>query len=86
MLSILASLHFSGINIISVADGLDSNDEGAKLGILIRGVFNELQLQDLKKKTFRGLIDQKKRELSAGERTSGYKSCTIRKNCNGQKR
>ena len=79
MLSVLAELHFSGISIISVADGLDSNDEDAKLGIQIRGIFNELQLQDLKKKTLRGLIGQKKRGFSAGERTFGYKSVPIGK-------
>ena len=40
----------------------------------IRGIFNELQLQDLKKKTLRGQIGQKKRGFSAGEKTFGYKS------------
>ena len=85
MLSILAELHFSDINIISVAYGLDSNDEGAKLGIQIRGVFNELQLQDLKKKTFRGLIGQKKRGFSVGERSFGYKSVPFGKTVMDQK-
>ena len=37
-----------------VADGLDTGDEEAKLGIQIRGIFSELQLSDLKKKTLRG--------------------------------
>ena len=74
MLSVLADLNFAGINVISVADGLDSNDDESKLGIQIRGIFNELQLQDLKKKTLRGQIGQKKRGFSAGERVFGYKS------------
>ena len=77
MLSILADLNFEGIRVISVADGLDSNDEEATLGIQIRGIFNELQLRDLKKKTMRGLIGQKKRGFSVGERTMGYKSVPI---------
>ncbi|MDQ3729179.1 MAG: recombinase family protein, partial [Actinomycetota bacterium] len=51
MLSILAEFHFEGISVVSVADGLDSDDEEAALGIQIRGIFNELQLRDLKKKT-----------------------------------
>lgn len=50
MLSVLAELHFAGIRVVSVADGLDSNDEESTLGIQIRGIFNELQLRDLKKK------------------------------------
>ena len=74
MLSVLADLNFAGINVISVADGLDSTDDESKLGIQIRGIFNELQLQDLKKKTLRGQIGQKKRGFSAGERVFGYKS------------
>ena len=74
MLSVLADLNFAGINVISVADGLDSTDDESKLGIQIRGIFNELQLQDLKKKTLRGQIGQKKRGFSAGERVFGFKS------------
>ena len=63
MLPVLADLNFAGINIISVTDGLDSTDDESKLGIQIRGIFNELQLQDLKKKTLRGQIGEKKREF-----------------------
>jgi DNA invertase Pin-like site-specific DNA recombinase len=72
MLSVLAELHFEGVRVVSVADGLDSNDEEATLGIQIRGIFNELQLRDLKKKTLRGQIGQKQRGFSVGERTFGY--------------
>ena len=72
MLSVLADLHSAGIRIVSVADGLDSNDEESKLGNQIRGIFNELQLQDLKKKNLRGQTGQKQRGFSAGKRTFGY--------------
>ena len=47
MLSVIAELHFEGVRVVSVADGLDSEDEKATLGIQIRGIFNELQLRDL---------------------------------------
>ena len=77
MLSVLAELHFEGVRVVSVADGLDSNDEEATLGIQIRGIFNELQLRDLKKKTLRGQIGQKRRGFSVGERTYGYKSVPV---------
>ena len=50
MLSVISNFHFQGIRTVSVSDGLDSDDEESKLGIQIRGIFNELQLQDLKKK------------------------------------
>src|SRR3972149_8435056 len=77
MLSVLAELHFEGVRVVSVADGLDSNDEEATLGIQIRGIFNELQLRDLKKKTLRGQMGQKQRGFSVGERTFGYKSVPV---------
>lgn len=36
MLSLMAELHFNGVRVVSVADGLDTGDEEAKLGIQIR--------------------------------------------------
>lgn len=33
MLSVIAELHFEGVRVVSVADGLDSDDEEATLGI-----------------------------------------------------
>ena len=77
MLTVLADLNFEGVRVISVADGLDSNDQESTLGIQIRGIFNELQLQDLKKKTMRGLVGQKQRGFSCGERTFGYTSIPV---------
>src|SRR5688500_6298979 len=44
MLTIFSQLQFLGVRVVSVADGLDSGDEEAALGIQIRGIFNELQL------------------------------------------
>ncbi len=77
MLSVIAELHFEGVRVVSVADGLDSEDEEATLGIQIRGIFNELQLRDLKKKTLRGQRGQKERGFSVGERTFGYRSVPV---------
>lgn len=77
MLSLLAELRFQGVRIISVADGLDSNDDDATVGIQVRGIFNELQLMDLRKKTLRGQLGQKQRGFSVGERTFGYKSVPV---------
>lgn len=77
MLSILAELRFRGVRVVSVADGLDSDDEEAAVGIQIRGIFNELQLRDLKKKTLRGQLGQKERGFFVGERTFGFKSVPV---------
>ena len=77
MLSIIAELSFEGIRVISVADGLDSDDEESTLAIQVRGIFNELQLRDLKKKTLRGQIGQKERGFFVGEKTFGYRSVPV---------
>jgi site-specific DNA recombinase len=77
MLSVLAELHFAGVRVVSVADGLDSHDQEATLGIQIRGIFNELQLRDLKNKTLRGQIGQKRRGFSVGEHAYGYRSVAV---------
>ena len=77
MLTIIAELRFRGVRVLSVADGLDSDDDEASLGIQIRGVFNELQLADLRKKTLRGQRGQKERGFFVGERTFGYKSVPV---------
>ncbi len=42
------------------------------MGIQVRGLINELYLDDLKKKTMRGLEGQKLRGFSAGETVYGY--------------
>ncbi len=74
MLTKLAQLHFNGVSVVSVADGLDTNDKESKLAIQIRGIFNELQLDDLRKKTLRGQKGQKERGFFVGESTYGYRS------------
>ena len=77
MLSVLEELRFSSVRVVSVADGLDSEDEEATVGIQIRAVFNELQLADLRKKTLRGQIGQKQRGFIVGEATFGYRSIPV---------
>ena len=77
MLSVLEELRFNGVRVLSVADGLDSNDEEANVGIQVRGIFNELQLTDLRKKTLRGQIGQKQRGFTVGESTFGYRSIPV---------
>ncbi|HEV2271823.1 MAG TPA: recombinase family protein, partial [Steroidobacteraceae bacterium] len=61
MLTVIGDLHFLGIRLVSVADGLDSNQEEANFSIQLRGIANELFLTDLRKKVLRGLIGQKNR-------------------------
>jgi len=77
MLSVMEELRFHGIRVVSVADGLDTHDEESTVGIQVRGIFNELQLSDLRKKTLRGQIGQKMRGFVVGEATFGYRSVPV---------
>ena len=74
MLTMVLKFHFHQVKIISVSDGIITDDDNAKLGIHIRGFINELYLDDLRKKTMRGLEGQKLRGFSAGENVYGYRT------------
>ncbi len=77
MMTLINKFNFYQIKIISVSDGINTDDENSKLGIQLRGLVNELFLDDLRKKTSRGLEGQKLRGFSAGERVYGYYSAPI---------
>src|SRR5262245_25040013 len=74
LLTLYAELRFYGVRIVSRADSLDSEDHHAKLGFQMRGIVNELYLDDLREKTLRGQIGQKLRGFTVGEATYGYRS------------
>ena len=59
MLTLVLKFDYYQIKIISVSDGIITDDDNAKLGIHVRGLINELYLDDLKKKTMRGMEGQK---------------------------
>ena len=72
MLTLVLKFNYLQIKIISVSEGIITDDDNSKLGIHIRGFINELYLDDLKKKTMRGLEGQKIRGFSTGEKVYGY--------------
>jgi len=74
MLTMVLKFNYLQIKIISVSDGIVTDDENSKLSIHLRGLMNELYLDDLKKKTLRGLEGQKMRGFSVGECVYGYSS------------
>lgn len=74
LLTLYAEFRFHGVRILSRADSLDSEDDRAKLGFQMRGIVNELFLDDLREKTLRGQKGQKARGFSVGEATFGYRS------------
>ena len=72
MLTLVMKFNYLQVKLISVSDGIVADDDNAKLGIHIRGFINKLYLDDLKKKTMRGLEGQKIRGFSTGENVYGY--------------
>src|SRR5215831_1564723 len=77
LLTLYAEFRFNGVRIISRADSLDSDDLHSKLGFQMRGIVNELYLDDLREKTLRGQKGQKARGFVVGERTYGYRSVPV---------
>ncbi|MEI6831739.1 MAG: recombinase family protein, partial [Candidatus Omnitrophota bacterium] len=77
MLTLVLKFNYYQVKLISVSDGIISDDENSKLGIQMRGLINELYLDDLRKKTCRGLEGQKLRGFSAGEKVYGYLSSPV---------
>ena len=55
MLTLVLKFDYHQVKIISVSDGIVTGEDDFKLGIHIRGLINELYLDDLRKKTMRGL-------------------------------
>ncbi len=72
--TLLCLFQFWGVDLISVSDGLNSREEHAKVAYQFRGIFNELYLSDLRKKTHRGQMGQILRGYTIGSLGYGYKS------------
>lgn len=71
---IVRRLEHRGIRIIGLADGYDSQSSGRKIHRSMRGIMNEIYLDDLRAKTHRGLSGQVARGFHAGGLSYGYRS------------
>ena len=70
-------LQLKGIEIVGVSDGIQTGQPGAKVHLTIKGLTNELYLDDLRAKTHRGLTGAFARGLSAGGRIFGYRTVPV---------
>ena len=77
MTRLMLDFEFQDIRVISVADGVDTEDPNSKLLVQLRGIFNEQFLKDLKEKTMRGLVGQKERGFALAEGAFGYRSFPV---------
>lgn len=74
---IVRRLEYRGIRIIGVSDGYDSDAGARKLIRGMRGMVNEIYLDDLRAKTHRGLAGQVQRGFHAGGLSFGYRSVGV---------
>ncbi len=70
--SIVRRLEHRNIRIVGVCDGYDSEAPGRKVMRGVRGLINEIYLDDLRAKTHRGMAGQFERGFIAGGNLYGY--------------
>ena len=72
MMQVIRRFIYWDIRIIGVSDGYDSDSKGAKVHAGVRGLINEIYLDDLSEKTHRGLSGNAIKGLSCGGRSYGH--------------
>ena len=66
-------LEFGGLRIVATSDGYDSTSKARKVHRGVKGLMNELFLDDLRQKVHRGLEGQAIKKLWCGGRPYGYR-------------
>ena len=74
-------LKFRGLRLIGVNDGLDTDRDGYKIETGIRGLMHEGYIDELAKKTHRGLMGQALSGFSPGGLPVGYRSTGSEEEC-----
>lgn len=77
MKTLIRRLTWQGLRIIGVSDGYDSSSKGHKVHAGVKGLMNELYLDDLREKTHRGMSGQALKGFNCGGRTYGYRNVPI---------
>lgn len=70
-------LTFAGVRLIGVSDGVDTQRKGHKVETGLRGLMNELYLDELADKTHRGLTGKALAGFSAGGLPYGYRITAV---------
>ena len=74
LLRLYRRLQLKGIDIVGISDGIATSQQGAKVQLTVKGLVNEIYLDDLREKTHRGLSGRVARGLSPGGRIFGYRT------------
>jgi site-specific DNA recombinase len=67
-------LRLRGVDLVGVSDGISTVNQSGKVALTVKGLVNELYLDDLRAKTHRGLEGRVARGMSAGGRLFGYRT------------
>ena len=73
MKRIVNRFKFWGLRIVGISDGFDSDSKSYKIQSSVRGLINEVYLDDLRDKTHRGMTGQALKGNNCGGRCYGYK-------------
>ena len=76
----LKRLKFLDIRVIGVSEGYDSDAPGEKIHAAVKGLLNELYVDNIRFQTKRGLEGRALKGFSAGGRAYGYKSNPVFEN------
>jgi site-specific DNA recombinase len=76
-LALYRELAFHGVQLVSLADGIDSTSKGAKLHFGVKALFADLYLSDLADKTRRGMDGRALAGLSTGGLPLGYRAVAV---------
>jgi site-specific DNA recombinase len=70
-------LRLRGVDLVGVSDGISTVNQSGKVTLTVKGLVNELYLDDLRAKTHRGLEGRVARGMSAGGRIFGYRTIAV---------
>ena len=76
--AVLKELRYREVRLIGVGDGIDTAQEGSSMLYGMRAILNETYLDDLRKKTHRGLMGRAHKGLCTGGVTYGYRNVEVK--------
>src|SRR5258708_39102172 len=76
-LSIFKRLNFAGVQLIAVSQGISSDNEQSEMMVTVHGLVDSLYVQELAKKTHRGMEGLALRGLHTGGRIFGYDTVSL---------
>src|SRR5262249_2247658 len=77
LLRLYHRLRLKGVELAGVSDGSATSQQGGKVSLAVKGLMNELFLDDLRAKTHRGLTGCISRGHSAGGRIFGFRTVKV---------